>query len=97
MILKVEIRLRLLLFVDLIFILLNLFYICSPMYLGYYLIGIIQTLLIIFSIVLLVFQIIEVIETKKIRTRDIIIIVIAIISIIIIGYSTIIWYLFMPK
>lgn len=94
--LKFESRYKLIFFVDLSYILANLVYICSSVYWGYYFIGIVEILQILILMTLLIIEVKNVIKLKKIKLKNTIAIFILVLSIMIIGYSVIIWYFFIP-
>lgn len=82
--------------IDCLYLLIFSIYILSPVYLGYYAIGIVQLLLMIICIVILMIFIKKCFFTKIIRIIDFVIIILYSASIITMLYTLFIWYAFMP-
>ena len=92
---KFENRYKLMFFVALSYILINLLYISGVIHLGYYFIGIVEILQLLILVVLLMVEIKSVIKLRKIKFKNMIPIMILIVLVAIIGYSVIIWSFFM--
>ncbi|EOR21208.1 hypothetical protein ABW02_15420 [Niallia circulans] len=89
-------RLFQLLLVDFVYLLIYFIYIISPIYPGYYLLGIINIVCLIIGLVLFLMYLKNAITIKKFKSVDIFLTIGYLISIFIMSYTFIVWLLFSP-